>query len=682
MSQVSPNESDSEKIDKNPEITLDHLESEIIDSEIAVHLEKARSRPDIIQAESEFLQENLSKLGLLEQIIERIESAAAINLNAETLRLDFSEDEKNEILNEAVEHILVSEWYVRLTEVQARLSQIDNGLELTNQSLSSKKELNQILDELEIPYSKALLSLLPRRSSYAMKMRGLVDAKSSSLHAEKYQLEKEYHQLKSRCEDTHAKIPALYRQTEFPDYRDFPDFESYEKAVRIIVSEFKQQLHDAAINPINILRENNTEYLNRDTIRQAASRAIDSAIRMAFISEIKRNMANAGVYSAHIARELIADGKLLAKSIFNETSLAAYYTYCNGNIEITKRLNHITAQLNNLADDHSINTQHERVDILRQLEESAKGFGEFVDSSTDLYWHATPVVDLIIEAGELSPRVDIDIEKRVTNTGEHSKGIHFSREGFDYLDYSLQRPKSDIARDRRGLNKYTATNGPYAIVVPLGGIVEHAPYRIGEVASKLPSNPNNPYRRQFRDSDVVFWGAEDEKKAFDYDLPLDECFVVARESQRSSLTSQLNQAGYTAEWIGQHLILFPDEFMMEDTKLEQIGTSGLVRFPDGRMGKLSMNEDREVVMLDEKTNRTMRLASVNDRIESYVSRRIKKQLTRSLVVPLRAKKSEVELEHTDTFRQAKGYQTHRQRPIRRHVQSSGFDEIIEQMTVV
>lgn len=292
------------------------------------------------------------------------------------------------------------------------------------------------------------------------------------------------------------------------------------------------------------------------------------------------------------------------KSLFRESSLPSYYA--SQDRSLVNRLNNVSLRVSN--------GTAEEIDLVGQLKETLGIFKESIDRSSDLYWHATPVLDRIIEYGRLSPRVNLPEELQYTNTGEESRAVHFGREGLEALYFGYSTSRRIDARHFEDTNE-----GFVAVVVPLGTIVKHSPFR-RETASKLPSLESNPTARKYRSQDAVFFSGDIDNEPYNYDYPLSECYIVITPARKEKTIKELEAAGYREEWIENHLIVVLKP--MDQTK-----------------GPRTNYQTREKIK--------PYIPNALDKIESEASHKIKKQIETSPVMPLRVFSMKTKAEHTD-----------------------------------
>lgn len=657
----------------NPtEHRLEHAELEIhttpenIPTEIGEELNDVQQRPDVQKASEEYLEENLQIIQQIEADIQQIKTIEQTPQYDQLIEPAITTDFVQEATQQLIAAVHASDEYHKLQELEERYQAEKTRLESLPESYSayfstpSKDEVIAAAAVLDIKISKLKYYI---SSSYRQNIEEATIEAAQEQRRQWNQAVSELHDFQ-RTEQPYIDPRTLLADLayEAPTI-DMNDISNYPDKATQANGAFRQEVIQKIVtNPTLVARlareqgsslQEKSEYAINEALaaiglRITEPRTIADIARRQLGSKVKTR-GKAGLME-HFADKALQE----SEQLFTESALPAYYLGQDNSIR--EQLNQLSTSLN-----YYLETD-QQVDLAEKLYQTSEIFGESIDRYNDLYWHATPVLDLIIESKQLSPRTHIPVDKRVTNTGEHSIAPHFSREGFDYAHYSNGRAEADNKRSR-GSKKWQRVNGLSAVIVPLGVMAKYAPIR-QEKPRVLPSADYNPTRRKYRDDDVVFFSDTDPEHLYDYDIPLEECFISVSDNLEAQTREQLASAGYSAEWIDEHLIVMKSELFKPEpiTNLPhdpQLGDTGRA---------LEVNGDG---VFDKASGRQIRIATNIDRIESYVSHTIKEKLPTTPVVPLRVVNTEEELEHVDNNTTYKLNGPGRERPRRRTRSAAG-----------
>jgi hypothetical protein len=613
-----------EKIEQDhseEKVELSGISDEIIKPELAEVLNKIKEDPDVKNATESYLEENLKNLDYIEELLNLLEIVNSHNEKDCQVKLPGSKESIAEMAQEIISKIKNNEIYKRSEEkrLETELEQnvrekFENAYdEMYKSGTIDSKDVENLAKILNIKYSKIKLSI---NKKYKMELLDEIKQawieKENEFKSHRYELSSKDRKTEELIRNNFKSFDLLF---SWPDY-DLNNLSSFQDLANDETKKYQEQVvnqilnDEALIKNISTLPDEKINIILTDLISKGLENSgikVDDKTHLRdtiIISErikVDYNLEAPGTLTESIKKSISAR----CKSLFRESSLPSYYA--SHDRWLVNRLNNVSLRVSN--------GTAEEIDLVGQLKETLGIFKESIDRSSDLYWHATPVLGRIIESGRLSPRANVPEELRYTNTGEHSKAVHFGREGLEdlYFNHYSTSKKIDSMRHE------DTNEGFVAVVVPLLTIVKHSPFR-RETASKLPSLESNPTARKYRSQDAIFFSGDINNEPYNYDYPLSECYIVITPARKEKTVKELEAAGYTEEWIENHLIV-----VLKPTNQTE--------------GPRTNYQTREKI---EKY-----MPNALDIIESEASHKIKKQIEASPVMPLRVFSMKTEAEHTD-----------------------------------
>lgn len=687
-------DSHSQETIQTPEITETTLFG--LPEQVCKKFETARQRPDVSAACSEYLDENLSALDDIEQNAEKLEIIERVGDLETEIGVVVTQEHLDEVIQSIRDAVVDSGEYKALVSQSDELHVLENKQREIQRvrASSAPKDLNGIRQSAKIMGISVNSFLFKLSGGYRRKLQ----SKITDTEAQNDTRARELSIASSRSGSTDTSASQLRdgadtRQLEIPQV-DMAHPEQYIDSCKNALDEYTAHLLAAIETPDKLdLASEIVGQLRVHHTPEARERFIDNYIHTWVGSSLKKagitydalnntvqspilKVGDLGLKKAR--RELANAMYTIGTRIFIESSLPAYYLHTHMDQDTRMRLRKASYEVNKSKKHVKYyegykNQDLNDINLEDQLALAAEQFTAAIERGSDLYWHATPVLDLIIEAGELSPRVDVDESKRVTSTGAHSKGVHFMRETLVglYAGYSQVRNKPDKLR-RSMSSKDAESTGRDLIftVFPSTVVAKHSPYRYEPGGSTLPSKTDNPNARTVTSEDTVFWGDIKEADAFNYDYPLIDGYIVVAETDRDWAAGMLRDRGMDEWWIKSHVIAIPSE-VLNKTRKTTLDASGRVSSINGR----EVYHDGS--LKDKRTGGELHLSSVYDRVVAYATGRIKEQLDpQTIVVPLRVF-SVQRFESVDV-----GIGTRSKRVGSKLGSSAKGDETVEQLAVI
>ena len=615
-----------EKIEQGPsekKTEITSISDEIIKPELAEVLNKIKEDPDVKNATESYLEENLKNLDGIEELLNLLEIINSHNKKDCQVKLPGSKESIGEMAQEIISKIKNNEIYKSSEEKRLAIELEEKALdkfknaydEMYESGSFNSKEVENLAKILNIKYSKIKLSV---NKKYKWE---LLDEIKQARSKKDEEFRRHRYELSSTDRKTEELIRNNFKSFDlpfsWPDY-DLNNLSNFQALANDETKKYQEQVVNQILNDEALI--NNISTLPDEKISQLLVDLISKGLKKSGINLVdETQLQDTVIISDRIKDDfkLETPGTLTesikksisarCKSLFRESSLPSYYA--SQDRSLVNRLNNVSLRVSN-------GTQEE-IDLVGQLKETLGIFKESIDRSSDLYWHATPVLDRIIESGRLSPRVNVPEEFRYTNTGKHSKAVHFGREGLENLYFEVYSTKKKIDPS----HSEDTNEGFVAVVVPLLTIVKHSPFR-RETASKLPSLESNPTARRYRSQDAIFFSRDVDNEPYNYDYPLSECYIVITPTRKEKTVKELEAAGYSEEWIENHLIIV--------------------------LKPMNQNEDT-VTNNQTKEKIEKYMPNALDVIESQASHKIKKQIETGPVIPLRVFSMKTEAEHTDYY---------------------------------
>lgn len=185
--------------------------------------------------------------------------------------------------------------------------------------------------------------------------------------------------------------------------------------------------------------------------------------------------------------------------------------------------------------------------VAERVKENEKVFSEDrIDGADTLYWHFTPQARKIFADGSLRSGAHEDVQSL---TGEHSGGVHFIKPGEWQVELDAKKYIGYASLDKSldGNKPIEGVLGA-AVVYPLNELVKVTPIR-NERKQTTATGEHVANDATFRAAD----GSEQ------YGYSLDNAFIVPTGADTENVRSALLDAGYTPDWIAQHVVDVPYE---------------------------------------------------------------------------------------------------------------------------
>jgi molybdopterin converting factor small subunit len=210
-----------------------------------------------------------------------------------------------------------------------------------------------------------------------------------------------------------------------------------------------------------------------------------------------------------------------------------------------------------------LNQNIPEVNVENNIETAQNNLEAQVEDGDKVYFHFTANLDKIIKSGALKPRINVPKNERVTTTGDHSVGVHFTLD-LGYSSYSTYK---------------TERSGIFGIAYPLSEIISHTPYRAelthkpGIGKSKEGDDYNLTTDSVFYDSyKITGSGNAETRGGTDYEYPINEGVMFVPDVYREEYTRLLEDAGYNKEWVGDHLLAISQDVINNNDKVVELVT--------------------------------------------------------------------------------------------------------------
>lgn len=565
MSQTTEIINYSDKNGEDFDLTEHVLASKIIPEKVRSALEVSKSQPEVQQVCDAYMSEQLALIGQVEEQVKFIAKLAESGVMERKIEMPISEEDVTRLVAEIVAKVKGSEVHQALSILKSEIDEIGQRLNRLEQFLNSPSRNDEGLDEAarenDVKYNRVWGRL---KSDYRRDVRNKLAQERNSLRDHLASIRDEHSKLLNRgipTEELHRdefKVPKLDRS----EVAEYP----------ALVEREYQKYCDEAIAAIGN-DEQILDFLSRiedGRLEEEAVRTVSVALRQRFSLTIGDSLDMAPIVARELGvpiyREEDPRVKVLfsltgavhmtANQVLTEPSWASYLAA--EDLALLGRLNQLSVGVNRVVSEYAPRMGmmdrrlREPVDLVAQLANAVREFGTSIDSTNQLYFHSTPVLDRIIRSGALMPRVKVPAEERYTNTGEHSKNIHWDKEEIVHAGYSL----ADVERGTQSNAKEDISG----VVAPLGVIVRHAPYRLESVL-QLAGREHG--ERAEIGSDSIFMATEEGDKGLDYEIPLYEMYVYCSSREAPHYQQLLNQAGYTDDWVSGHMVVYPDSYLAD-----------------------------------------------------------------------------------------------------------------------